>query len=142
MIGFGSGPRSRKPSRRTLVGVAIAIVLVLAVGGWRMTRAPAATSMDGMNKDGAVPPLVTVVVPAMGNVATTVSLTGLISARNDMPIGNEGDVVLRHTMSAPHQWRKAASVERWQPTKTSDQSGTRAEAWRFATGWRGYCRRK
>jgi RND family efflux transporter MFP subunit len=47
--------------------------------------------MDGMNKDGAVPPLVTVVVPAMGNVATTVSLTGLISAQNDMPIGVEGD---------------------------------------------------
>ena len=38
-----------------------------------------------------VPPLVTVVVPALGNVATTVSLTGLISATNDMPIGVEGD---------------------------------------------------
>jgi len=69
----------------------MADVVVLAIGGWRMTRAPAATAMDGKDKDGAVPPLVTVVVPSLGNVATTVSLTGLISAQNDMPIGVEGD---------------------------------------------------
>jgi HlyD family secretion protein len=91
MIGFGSGPRGRKPSRRLLVGIAIAVVLVLAVGGWRMTRAPAATATEAKDKDAAVPPLVTVVVPALGNVASTVSLTGLISAQNDMPIGVEGD---------------------------------------------------
>ena len=30
-------------------------------------------------------------MPSLGNVATTVSLTGLISATNDMPIGVEGD---------------------------------------------------
>jgi RND family efflux transporter MFP subunit len=54
-----------------------------------MTRTPAAAATE--IKDGAVPPLVTVVVPSMGNVASTVSLTGLISAQNDMPIGVEGD---------------------------------------------------
>jgi HlyD family secretion protein len=64
--------------------------MVLAVSGWRMTRAPSAAA-EAKEKDGAVPPLVTVVVPALGNVATTVSLTGLISAQNDMPIGVEGD---------------------------------------------------
>jgi HlyD family secretion protein len=73
-----------------LIGIAIAIVLVLAVGGWRMTRAPSAAA-EAKEKDGVVPPLVTVVVPSLGNVATTVSLTGLISAQNDMPIGVEGD---------------------------------------------------
>ena len=54
-----------------------------------MSRAPA----DAMakDKDAAVPPLITVVVPSLGNVASTVSLTGLISAMNDMPIGVEGD---------------------------------------------------
>jgi HlyD family secretion protein len=72
------------------VGVAIAVVLVVAVGGWRMTRAPSGAA-EAKEKDGAVPPLVTVVVPSLGNVATTVSLTGLISAQNDMPIGVEGD---------------------------------------------------
>jgi len=67
------------------------VVLVLALGGWRMTRAPAAAATEAKDKDGAVPPLVTVVVPSRGNVASTVSLTGLISAQNDMPIGVEGD---------------------------------------------------
>jgi RND family efflux transporter MFP subunit len=74
-----------------IIGIAIAVVLVLAVGGWRMMRTPAAAVAEGKDKDGAVPPLVTVVVPSLGNVATTVSLTGLISAQNDMPIGVEGD---------------------------------------------------
>jgi HlyD family secretion protein len=93
MIGFGSSPRGRRPSRRWLVGIAIAVVLVLAVGGWRMTRLPAAAATEAKDKDkdGAVPPLVTVVVPSRGNVDSTVSLTGLISATNDMPIGVEGD---------------------------------------------------
>ena len=87
MIGYGSRLRGRRPSRRMLYGFAIAVVLALALGGWRMTR----TTSAAMAKDMAVPPLVTVVVPALGNVASTVSLTGLISAQNDMPIGVEGD---------------------------------------------------
>ena len=90
MMGKGSGLAGRRPSRRLLIGIAVA-VLVLAFGGWRMTRpSDAADAMD-KGKDVAVPPLVTVVVPTMGNVATTVSLTGQISAQNDMPIGVEGD---------------------------------------------------
>ncbi len=90
MIGVLPGSRGRKPSRRLIIGIGIAAVVVLALGGWRMTRAPADAAM-AKDKDGAALPLVTVVVPAMGNVATTVSLTGLISAQNDMPIGVEGD---------------------------------------------------
>lgn len=74
-----------------LAGIAIAVVAVLAVGGWRLSRAPADAATAMKDKDGAVPPLVTVVVPALGKVGTTVSLTGLISATNDMPIGVEGD---------------------------------------------------
>ena len=90
MMGKGSGLAGRRPSRRLLIGIAVA-VLALAFGGWRMTRpSDAADAMD-KGKDVAVPPLVTVVVPSMGNVATTVSLTGQISAQNDMPIGVEGD---------------------------------------------------
>ena len=90
MMGKGSGLAGRRLSRRLLIGIAVA-VLALAFGGWRMTRpSDAADAMD-KGKDVAVPPLVTVVVPSMGNVATTVSLTGQISAQNDMPIGVEGD---------------------------------------------------
>ena len=89
MMGMGSGPAGRKPSRRKLIGIAAAVIVVLAIGGWRMTRSP--TVAVAMDKDGTVPPLVTVVVPSLGNVVTTVSVTGQISATNDMPIGVEGD---------------------------------------------------
>jgi HlyD family secretion protein len=65
------------------------VLLVLAAVAWMLVRPHAGASTS--DKDAAVPPLVTVVVPALGAVISKVSLTGLISARNDMPIGNEGD---------------------------------------------------
>lgn len=89
MIAFGSGSSGRRPSRRLVIGIAIGVVLALAIGGWRMSRSSGAAMAK--DKDGAVPPLITVVVPSLGNVDSTVSLTGLISAVNDMPIGVEGD---------------------------------------------------
>jgi RND family efflux transporter MFP subunit len=63
--------------------------LVLAAVVWMLVRSHAGASTS--DKDAAVPPLVTVVVPVLGAVTSKISLTGLISARNDMPIGNEGD---------------------------------------------------
>ncbi len=80
------GWRRRKPSRRALAGIAAGVILALGLG-WRLSHSPGAAE----GKDVAVPPLVTVVVPALGNVTSTVSLTGQISAQNDMPIGVEGD---------------------------------------------------
>jgi len=63
-------------------------VLVLALGCvWWYARAGAPAA----GPDATALPLVSVVVPALGEVAATVSLTGLISARNDLPIGVEGD---------------------------------------------------
>jgi HlyD family secretion protein len=74
---------------RTLGGIGVVLILALAVGGWLLARSHAASAAQ--NKDAIVPPRVTVVIPQLGKVNATVSLTGLISARNDMPIGNEGD---------------------------------------------------
>lgn len=91
MFGKGSGLAGRRPSRPKLLGIAAAVIVVLAFGGWRMTRSPSAAQAPDHDKDGVVPPLVTVVVPSLGNVVTTVSLTGQIGAQNDMPIGVEGD---------------------------------------------------
>ncbi|HKC16643.1 MAG TPA: efflux RND transporter periplasmic adaptor subunit [Steroidobacteraceae bacterium] len=72
--------------RRLMAG---GVVLVLALGGWlyASTRGPAKS--DG--KDANVPPLVTVITPKQGSVMSSVSLTGQISAQNDMPIGVEGE---------------------------------------------------
>src|SRR5258708_16421755 len=74
-------------TRRRLIGGGV--VLALLVGGWlyASSRGPAKT--DG--KDANVPPLVTVITPKQGSVMSSVSLTGQISAQNDMPIGVEGE---------------------------------------------------
>ena len=73
--------------RWRFAGAGALLVLVAVV--WMLVRSHAGAQTS--DKDAAVPPLVTVVVPALGAVTSKVSLTGLISARNDMPIGNEGD---------------------------------------------------
>ncbi len=70
-------------------GFAGAALLVLAAVAWLLMRPHAGAATP--DKETAVPPLVTVVVPALSAVTSKISLTGLISARNDMPIGNEGD---------------------------------------------------
>jgi HlyD family secretion protein len=77
--------RSGWPSRFAAAGAALAVAAVL----WMLARPHAGASTS--EKEAAAPPLVTVVVPVLGSVTSKVSLTGLISARNDMPIGNEGD---------------------------------------------------
>jgi HlyD family secretion protein len=67
--------------------IASAIVCVAGVAAWLILR-----PHPGAAKTATPAPLVTVVTPALGEVSATVSLTGLINARNDMPIGTEGDV--------------------------------------------------
>ncbi len=84
-----SAPVRRRPRFKLVAGVAATLVCACALLAWLVLRAradPAATAHVA-----AVPPLVTVVVPKLGEVKSSVSLTGLIHARNDVPIGNEGD---------------------------------------------------
>ena len=67
-----------------------AVILAGALGWWALARQHGAAAAAAA-KDSTPVPLVTVVVPQVGTVATAVSLTGQISAQNDMPIGIEGD---------------------------------------------------
>ncbi len=79
------GSSRRRPRRlAALIGGA---VLLGGITVWVLARPHAAATDNGAT----VPPLVSVTVPAWGDVSASVTLTGLISARNDMPIGNEGD---------------------------------------------------
>ena len=78
-------------SRRTRVSVAILTFAICAlVGGiWvHQHRARARAAVDTRKNP---PPRVTVLVAERRQFAVTVSITGLISARHDLPIGNEGD---------------------------------------------------
>jgi RND family efflux transporter MFP subunit len=82
-------------------------------------HAGAATS----DNDAVAPPLVTVVMPALGAVTSQVSLTGLISARNDMPIGNEGDAgrIAEVLVEAGDQVRKGQVLARLSPITAQSQ---------------------
>ena len=106
---------------RVLAGIGLALILTLGVGGWLLTRSHAASAAQ--SKDASVPPLVTVVVPALGKVDTTVSLTGLISARNDMPIGNEGDTsrIAEVLVEAGERVRQGQVLARLNPIAAESQ---------------------
>jgi RND family efflux transporter MFP subunit len=77
--------------RRRLLYLVGGGVLALALIGWLVLRPHGAAQAATNQKTATVPPLITVVVPQLGPVSTTVSVTGQISARNDIPIGVEGD---------------------------------------------------
>ena len=96
-------------------------VLVSAVAAWLLARPHAGDPIS--DKDAAVPPLVTVVVPALGAVTAKVSLTGLISARNDMPIGNEGDTdrISEVLVEAGDRVRKGQVLARLNPITAQSQ---------------------
>lgn len=85
-IGTAVRQRSR---RRRLAGAGVALACALALLVWLLIRAHAGAAVTANDAD--VPPRVTVIVPMLGEVTSSVSLTGLINARNDVPIGNEGD---------------------------------------------------
>jgi HlyD family secretion protein len=109
-----------RPARRWRYAGAGA-ALVLAVIAWMLVRSHAgATTADN---DAAVPPLVTVVMPALGAVTSKVSLTGLISARNDMPIGNEGDAgrISEVLVEAGDRVRKGQVLARLNPIAAQSQ---------------------
>ena len=95
--------------------------LVLAVVVWMLVRSHAGASTS--DKDAAAPPLVTVVVPVLGAVTSQVSLTGLISARNDMPIGNEGDAgrISEVLVEAGDRVRKGQVLARLRPVAAQSQ---------------------
>ncbi len=69
----------------------VAIVLAGASAAWYTLGSGHGSEDKDKTKDALNVPLVSVIVPVVGAVPATVSLTGAISARNDMPIGVEGD---------------------------------------------------
>jgi HlyD family secretion protein len=105
--------------RRRFVGLGALVVLAAVV--WILIRSHAGASTS--DKDAALPPLVTVVVPALGAVTSKVSLTGLISARNDMPIGNEGDTgrIAEVLVEAGDRVRKGQVLARLNPITAQSQ---------------------
>jgi RND family efflux transporter MFP subunit len=89
---FEPGELSVRPrmSRRVwVIGSVVVALLLILVAASRLFgghKPPATTLADSGNE-----PLVTVLVPALQPVTASVTFTGAIAARYDMPIANEGD---------------------------------------------------
>jgi RND family efflux transporter MFP subunit len=75
--------------RWLLTGAVVLLLLLLVVGAWKLFghSKPAATSLA----DRGDQPLITIIVPSLQSVTSSVSFTGAIAARYDMPIANEGE---------------------------------------------------
>jgi HlyD family secretion protein len=112
-----SRKRTGWPWRFATAGAA----LVLAGVVWMLVRSHAGASTS--EKAAAEPPLVTVVIPVLGAVTSKISLTGLISARNDMPIGNEGDAgrIAEVLVEAGDRVRKGQVLARLNPITAQSQ---------------------
>ncbi|MGH8268132.1 MAG: efflux RND transporter periplasmic adaptor subunit [Steroidobacteraceae bacterium] len=79
----GAGAR-----RKWLVGgVALAVLLAVGATLWVTHSKPALVPLA--DRDNI--PLISVMIPGLKPVTTSVTFTGAIAARYDMPIGNEGD---------------------------------------------------
>jgi HlyD family secretion protein len=109
----------RRPRWPLAVGAGAAAVLGIIL--WLVSRPHAGAAAN--DNDATVPPLVTVTIPAWGDVKASVSLTGLISARNDMPIGNEGDPgrIAEVLVEAGDHVRKGQLLARLNPITADSQ---------------------
>ena len=89
--------------------IAVLVVLALA-GGWFFFKHERAAPAAAAPTDAAAPN-VTVVVPGSQVVDRTVSATGTLAARREMPVGvaGEGGMVSR-VLVEPGQWVKAGQV--------------------------------
>lgn len=100
----------RKRRRRIIIAVAVvllvavALVFVLGRGGGEKAAAP-------KGDQGQQLPAVTFVVPGRQDIAATISATGSLAARRDMPVGipGEGGQVVR-VLVEPGQWVGAGQV--------------------------------
>jgi len=83
-------PKSTVQFPRRLLPIAIALLAVALVAAvlWRVMH-PKAAPLTLAEQQSI--PLVSVMTPGMKAVTSTVSFTGAIAARYDMPIGNDGD---------------------------------------------------
>ncbi|MFO7275943.1 MAG: efflux RND transporter periplasmic adaptor subunit [Pseudomonadota bacterium] len=84
----GSAERFGSTRTRWIAGI-VALVVAVAAVVWA-TRGSAPAPATAVGSQTSVP-LVTVVTPGRNAVQSTVTFTGTIHARNDMPIGVEGE---------------------------------------------------
>ncbi len=99
---------ARATRRRRIIIAAVIIAALIAVAAWIALRGDKAAAP---NDAGSQIPVVTVVSPGTSSVDRTVTATGSLGARIDMPIGvvGEGGQVIR-VLVQPGDWVRAGQV--------------------------------
>ena len=95
------------PARRQAIFAGIgAIVLIVVLVAWRhLSGAPAAGDAT------AQAPAITVIVPGRTTIEGTISATGVLAARHDMPVGSVGDGgEVRQVLVNAGQWVRAGQL--------------------------------
>ena len=120
---------ARARRRRTIIIAAIVLVVavvaaILLFGGRGEEAQKAPAGAPGAQKGGGALPTVTVISPGRRQVGRSVTATGSLAARRDMPVGvpGEGGQVVR-VLVEPGQW-----VNRGQVLATIDRSVQTQEA--------------
>lgn len=86
---FALTPPAAPSNRWKWVAGAILALLLIAIVAWKLMAGGAKPPSTLADRAGV--PLVSVIVPGQQAVTSSVSFTGAIAARYDMPIANEGD---------------------------------------------------
>ena len=116
----------RRKRRNIIIAVFVAAVVLIAAVFAFSKGEEAGPAAAANAKGGESLPTVTVVVPGRQQVARTISATGTIAARRDMPVGvaGEGGMVTR-VLVEPGQWVDAgqtlATIERSVQAQQVDQ---------------------
>jgi RND family efflux transporter MFP subunit len=110
---------ARRKRRNLLIGVLVAVAalalaayLMLGRGDHQAAAAPPPTKAAAGGRGGAgALPRVTVVVPGRQQVARTISSTGTLAARVDMPVGVAGEGgMVSQVLVQPGQWVRAGQT--------------------------------
>lgn len=96
---------------RWIVLAIVGVVLLAVIGFWVFGKKPAVEAAAGGSGGAKQVPTVTVMVPGRQLVARTITTTGSIAAKVDMPVGvaGEGGQVTA-VLVQPGQWVKAGQV--------------------------------
>ncbi len=117
-IDQGTAPSRRKPILAILAALAIIAVLALAWFAMRGPKAPVAPGKAGTAAEGKPAagngtdiPSVTIIVPGTTLVSNTITATGSLAARHDLPVGavGEGGLVTRVLVESG-RWVNAGQI--------------------------------
>lgn len=123
-----AGPDAPRSRRRWVI--AALIVLVLAIAAWAVWGRGSEAAPKGPS--GAQLPSVSVIVPGRTTVDRTISATGTLAARREMPVGvaGEGGMITR-VLVEPGQWVQAgqvlATIDRAVQTQTAASLGAQVQ---------------